>query len=148
MLDEVFMDQELLNDFIKEILEINQSLKSITEEQMKKRVMDHSLFEKYGQAIDRIYGTATTLGYPEFGQYARNMKEVCYMCSQCDYEMAQKKVLRMMIECNEVLDKVPTAILNPKEFKNFSRIFLVEAAKAERMQKQEFRLITRKSMAS
>jgi hypothetical protein len=142
------MDQELLQDFIKEILEINATLKVVTEQQMKLKVMDKTLFEKYGQAIDRIYGTATTLGFPEFGQYARIMKEVCYLCSQCDYEMAQKKVLRMMIECNEVLDKVPAAIINPKEFKNFSRVFLVEIAKAERMQKAEFRLITRKSIAS
>jgi hypothetical protein len=142
------MDQELINDFIKEILEINKELKTITDDQIKKKVMDKNLFEKYGQAIDRIYGTALTLGYKEFGLYARIMKEVCYSCSQSDNEMAQKKVARMMIECNEILEKVPTAILNPVEFKNFTRVFLVETAKADRMSKTEFRNIVRKSVAS
>lgn len=142
------MSQELIQDFINEILEINKELKSVTDEQMKKKVMDKTLFEKFGQAIDRIYGTATTLGFKEFGAYARIMKEVSYCASQSENEMAQKKVVRMMIECNEILEKVPAALKNPKDFKNFSRVFLVETAKADRMQKAEFRNITRKSIAS
>ncbi len=142
------MDKELLKDFISEILSINKNLKEITDEQVKKKVMDKALFEKYGQAIDRIYGTATTLGFKEFGAYSKIMKDVCYSCSQVDNEMAHKKVLRMMMECNEVLEKVPAAIANTEEFKKFTRVFLVETAKADRMAKTEFRSITRKSIAS
>lgn len=34
------MSQELIQDFINEILEINKELKSVSDEQIKKKVMD------------------------------------------------------------------------------------------------------------
>lgn len=141
------MDKELLKEFILETMKINADLKVVSEEQSKKKTMDPALFEKYGQSIDRIYGTAMTMGFTDLGKYAKAMKDMCYLCSQSTNETAQKKVLRMMIECNEILDKVPRAVVNPLEFKNFSRVFLVETTKAERLEKTDFRDITRKSCA-
>ncbi len=140
-------NNEMLKIFVDEINEILITLKAVTQEQMKKKTMDKSLFEKYGQAIDRIYGTAMTLGFTDLGKYTKAMKDVCYMCSQYDHEVGQKKVLRMMIECNDILEKIPTCIYKTEEFKKYSRTFTVEMAKAERMSRTEFQGITRKSCA-
>ncbi len=140
-------NKEMLGIFVAEINEILLELKAITSEQMKKRVMEGGPFEKYGQAIDRIYGTAMTLGFTELGKYTKAMKDVTYMCSQYNHEIGQKKVLRMMIECNEILEKVPTCIYQNEEFKKYSRAFTVEMAKAERLSKFEFHGISRKSCA-
>ena len=140
-------DNEMLDIFVTEIKEIHALLTKITNEQMKKRVFDGKLFEQYGQAIDRIYGTAMTLGFTDLGKYTKAMKDVCYMCSQYNHEVVQKKVLRMMIECNDILVKIPECIYKTEEFKKYSRVFLVEVTKAERLGKVEFSSITRKSCA-
>ncbi len=140
-------NKEMLNIFVAEINEILGTLKAVTNEQMKKKTMDKALFERYGQAIDRIYGTAMTLGFSDLGKYTKAMKDVCYMCSQYDHEVGQKKVLRMMIECNDLLEKIPSCIYNTEEFKKYSRTFTVEMAKAERLGRAEFHGITRKSCA-
>lgn len=141
------MDKELIKSFIIEIITINLELKKIVEEQTKKKAMDQTLFEKYGQNIDRIYGTAMTMGYSDLGKYAKAMKDVTYLCSQTNFETSQKKVLRMMMECNDILDKIPKAIINTEEFKKYSRLFLVETTKAQKLEKTEFRDFTRKSCA-
>ncbi len=140
-------DKEMLDAFVQEITEIHVMLVKITNEQMKKKVFDGKLFEQYGQAIDRIYGTAMTLGFTDLGKYTKAMKDVSYMCSQYGHETGQKKVLRMMIECNDILVKIPECIHKSEEFKKYSRIFLVEVTKAERLGKIEFQNITRKSCA-
>lgn len=141
------VQKEMLDVFVEELYTIRSELMTITNEQMKLRVMNKELFAKYGQAIDRIYGTAMTLGFSDLGKYCKAMKDVCYMCSQYNHEVGQKKVLRMMIECNDVLAKIPECIYKTEEFKKYSRIFLVEMTKAERLGKAEFSSITRKSCA-
>lgn len=140
-------NKEMLDVFVQEINEIHASLVQVTNEQMKKKIFDSKLFEQYGQAIDRIYGTAMTLGFADLGKYTKAMKDVCYMCSQYNHEVGQKKVLRMMIECNDILKKIPECIYKTEEFKKYSRVFLVEVTKAERLGKIEFQDITRKSCA-
>ena len=140
-------DPEMILSFMQEVQAINEELKTITSLQMKVKLMDPKLFENYGQAIDRIYGTAMTLGYSELGKYTKAMKDVCYLCSHYNHEIGQKKVLRMMIECNDILDRVPSCLVNKEEFKKLSRLFLVEVTKAERLAKIEFSNIQRKSCA-
>lgn len=137
----------MLDAFVEEIKTIHSQLVLITNEQMKKKVFDGKLFEQYGQAIDRIYGTAMTLGFTELGKYTKAMKDVSYLCSQYNHETGQKKVLRMMIECNDILEKIPQCIYKAEEFKKHSRVFLVEMTKAERLEKVEFQGISRKSCA-
>ncbi len=68
-------NKEMLDIFVAEINEILGNLKAVTNEQMKKRTMDKVLFERYGQAIDRIYGTAMTLGFSDLGLYTKAMKD-------------------------------------------------------------------------
>lgn len=141
------MDKELLRSFILEIVAINGDLKAVVSDQMKTKKMEPANFEKFGQGIDKIYGTAMTLGFTDLGKYAKAMKDVTYMCSQSNLEVAQKKVLRMMMECTEILDGTPKAIINTEEFKKYSRTFLIETTKAQKLEKTEFSDITRKSCA-
>lgn len=141
------MDEDLVSDFISEVKTIHLELKVILAAQLKTPKMDKALFEKFGQLIDRIYGTATTMGYTDIGKYLYAVKSVSYLSSQCDREVGQKKALRMMMDCVDYIEKIHMHIRNKDEMKNLYRLFVVEIAKADRMSKNEFQNITRKSVA-
>jgi hypothetical protein len=141
------MDEELVNDFIAEVKILHLELKVILNAQLKTPKMEKALFEKFGQLIDRIYGTSTTMGYVEIGKYLYAVKSVSYLSSQCDREVGQKKALRMMMDCVDYIEKIHMHIRNKDEMKNLYRLFVVEIAKAERMEKTEFQNIARKSVA-
>lgn len=138
---------ELTDDFVAEIKSIHIELKVIINTQLKSPKMDKALFEKFGQLIDRIYGTAMTLGYVEIGKYLLAIKNISYLSSQSDREVGQKKALRMMMECVDNIEKICASIYKKDELKSLSRLFAGEIAKAERMEKADFPSITRKSVA-
>lgn len=139
--------RELVDEFVKEMRAIHKDLQAIVATQLKSTKMDKPLLEKFGQLVDRIYGTAMTLGYTEVGKYFLAMKDVSYMSSQCDHEVGQKKALRMMMECVDNMEKICTCIYKKEELKNMNRLFTVEIAKVDRLSKTDFSSITRKSVA-
>lgn len=141
------MSNELVDEFVAEIKTIHKDLQLIVNTQLKSTKMEKSLFEKFGQLVDRIYGTAMTLGYIEIGKYFLAMKEISYMSSQCDREVCQKKALRMMMECVDNMEKICGCIHKKEELKSLNRLFVVEIAKVERLAKTDFHDITRKSVA-
>jgi chemotaxis protein histidine kinase CheA len=139
-------NDDVLNDFIQDIKQIHGELRNIVSQLMKmpENKMDRALFEKYGQLIDRIYGTATTLGYVEFGKYMKSMKDMCNICARFDHPVGHKKILRMMIECVDKMDAIIVTLPNKVEFKKMSRLFLVEISKAERLENTDFRELLKK----
>lgn len=141
------IQKELVDDFVTEMKEIHNDLRSIVETQLKSTKLDKVLFEKFGQLVDRIYGTAMTLGYTSVGKYFLAIKEVSYMSSQCDHEVGQKKAIRMMMECVDNMEKICQCILKKEELKSLDRFFAVEIAKVDRLSKTDFHSITRKSVA-
>lgn len=138
---------ELIDIFVGEIKTIHVELKKIVDAQLKTSKMDPALFEKFGQLVDRIYGTAMTMGYKEIGQYMFAMKNISYLSSQCDREVGQKKALRMMMECVDNIEKICLSVYKKEELLNLNRLFVVEMAKAERLAKSDFQAITRRSVA-
>ncbi|MBC7539604.1 MAG: hypothetical protein H7281_12340 [Bacteriovorax sp.] len=141
------MNDELIDDFVAEVKTIHIELKLIVNAQLKTPKMDKALFEKFGQYIDRIYGTAMTLGFTEIGKYLFAMKNISYLSSQCDREVGQKKALRMMMECVDNIEKICSCIYKKEEIKNLNHLFLIEITKAERLAKTDFQTITRRSAA-
>ncbi len=139
--------KEIIDSFVAEMKEIHSQLKGIVEQQLKNAKMDLPLFENFGQLIDRLYGTAMTLGYTSVGQYFLAIKEVSYMSSQCNHVVGQKKALRMMIECTDNMEKICRCIHKKEELKSLDRLFIVEIAKVDRLSKTDFQSIKRKSVA-
>ena len=67
---------ELLEDFIIEIQDLKAKMSITISKLIECKLQDKSLFEKFGQNVDRIYGTAMTLGHIEIGEYTKAMKDV------------------------------------------------------------------------
>ncbi|WP_198295923.1 hypothetical protein [Bacteriovorax sp. Seq25_V] len=107
--------------------------------------IDPSYFAKYGNAIDRIYGTAATLGYTDIASYCLAMKEVTYMASQSNSALGHKKTIKMMIESIALLEELITAIYDQSKMKLYKNKIIMEVKRVERMNRQEFYSITKKS---
>ena len=73
--------KDMIDFFVEEIhtLRAEMSLKVSKVMQGKLGELDLSYFAEFGQMIDRIYGTAATLGYEEIATYTKHLKDVCYM---------------------------------------------------------------------
>ena len=142
-------DKEMIDFFVDEIKEIKTDLSvrvdSLVTGSDKK--MEGGPFEEFGQMIDRIYGTAATMGFGEIASYCKALKDVCYMASQSENLKGQKKTLRMMIECIGFMETLVEAIYEPTKIKLFNKNIQIEMGKAERLGRAEFASITRKSCA-
>lgn len=141
-------ENELIDEFVSEVKNIHKDLRTIVNTQLKTPKMDNALFENFGQLVDRIYGTAMTLGFIDIGKYFLAIKEISYMSSQSNHEVGKKKSLRMMMECVDNMEKICLSVYSKEELKNLNRLFFtVEIAKAERLAKSDFQGIIRKSVA-
>lgn len=143
------LDKELLKDFQEEVLKIKGELSSYISAMMKTKIesVDVSYFGKYGQAIDRIYGTAATFGFKDIADYCLAMKEVTYMASQSTNVMGHKKTIKMMIESIALLEELSGSLEDEQKLKLYKNKIIMEVKRVERMNKQEFYSITRKSCA-
>jgi len=140
-------NKEMVDFFVEEInsLRAEMSIKVSKILQGKLGDLDLASFEDFGQMIDRIYGTAATLGYDEIATYTKHLKDVCYMASQTQNERGHRKVLQMMIECISLLEELKDCIYDKDQLYMFSRRMKVEGARAEKLGRAEFYSIDRKS---
>ncbi len=141
------VDKELIDDFCAEIIKIKGELSTYIAQMMKPKIeqIDASYFSKYGNAIDRIYGTAATLGYTDIASYCLAMKEVTYMAAQSENQLGHKKTIKMMIESIGFLEELTSAIYDNSKLKLFKNKITMEVKRVERMNRQEFYSITKKS---
>lgn len=140
------IDPELFSEFKNEVREIEKILKNTVNVIISSGMKDSASFEKYGQVVDRIYGTAATLGLKDFADYARTLKEVSYKCSQTKNEDAQKKVTRMLIEFLKYTDLACRCQnLNKEEEFVFNVQLNREIQRAKRLSQKELYGIERAS---
>lgn len=109
-------DPEMLEAFKEEILVIKNELQPIVEG-LKASYDKGEPFEKFGQVIDRIYGTASTLGFMEMANYCRTIKSVSYKCSQSDNMYAKGIVKGLCINAFGYLDNFSKLIMKPTELR-------------------------------
>lgn len=131
------LDEEMKEEFLSEVRSLQLELKTIVDKLLL-NYKQPPLFLEFGQKIDRIYGTAMTLGLNDFGLYAKAMKDVCYMCGNANSDMGQKKVLNMMSTCLENFDILCRGIGDPKAFKEVANVIKSSIQKVEILEKTYF----------
>lgn len=70
------MDQELFEAFIEEVTALKKELGSI-QESLSSDLSDPKKFLDFAQIIDRIYGTALTMGLNDVGEYLGVIRNTC-----------------------------------------------------------------------
>lgn len=138
-------DKEILDGFVEEIRAIEKTLKQIAQKMIQAKLQDKSHFEQYGQTIDRVYGTAATLGFNELAEYTKALKDLSYKCSQSDNEKGIKKTAEMLILCLKYLDQICKGIHNPDELKKVRYLMSIDVSKAEKLCRSYFFSINRVS---
>jgi len=138
-------DNEILDEFVTEIRVIEKVLKNVIQKLISSKLQEKILFEQYGQAIDRVYGTAATLGFSELAEYTKALKDLSYKCGQSDNEKGIKKTTEMLIACLKYLDQICKGIHDQNELKKVRYLMSVDVSKAEKLCRSYFFSISRVS---
>ncbi|MFN8369242.1 MAG: hypothetical protein U0T83_01320 [Bacteriovoracaceae bacterium] len=140
------MDQEILQMFSDEIRAIEKELKVVIFGLIKSKLRDKSLFEKYGQIIDRVYGTAATLNFMEVADYCRMMKEITYKCSASDNEVGIQKCMYLMLESLKYLEIIPKTVSDAEELKKIRYKMKLDLGRGENLTRSYFFSIKKTSV--
>ncbi len=132
---EIELDPEIAKAFCDEIIEIRNQLKPYID-QMRTDYSQAKPFEQFGLTIDRIYGTAATIGFKEVADYARALKWVSYKCSQSSNMYAKGQVKDMCMVAVALLEKFVTIIQKPNEVKKIQYTMQKEREKADEVTKK------------
>jgi chemotaxis protein histidine kinase CheA len=114
------MDRELIDEFVSEMKLLQVDLKRAIKMIIVSKMQEPRAYENYGQVIDRIYGTATTLGMMELGEYTKALKDISYMAANSDNMKGREKAGRMMIEGINLFERLVNSIYNKEELKKLN----------------------------
>lgn len=139
------MGNELITFFVDEVKELRSEMTGITSKLIQTKMQDRELFADFGQLVDRIYGTAATLGYKEIGDYTKAIKDVTYMAANSENESGQKKTLLFMIKYIELNDQICDSLYDKEKLGQINRLLNIEKSKADILNKKEFFSVQDKS---
>lgn len=130
-------DPELIEAFVAEIIQIKGELLQ-TVSALESNVNQPEQFLKFGQIIDRVYGTALTLGFKHIGDYAGLLKMICNKCGQSKIQRSMPPVLKMMKRCLENFDAIIAGVKNPGAFLKIQADIEMETKRAKALEKDIF----------
>lgn len=141
------MDTEMLTFFVDEIKDIRNSMVKSISGLIDTKMEDSFRFEEAGQMVDRIYGTAATLGLTEISEYTKAVKDVSYMASASENVHGKKKVVKFLIKYVELSDLICASIFDRKELVKVNHQLKIEKSKAVLLNQREFYSVKKKSCA-
>lgn len=133
-------DPELLKDFITEVGTLEAELNGVVAS-LRGNPDQPPLYGKFAQLIDRIYGTAGTLGFKDLAAYCGMLKKTCYACEKPEAKRAQAKVLRLMEACMENLGALIKGINDPTIIDKMRHALHLEAQKANKLHDEIFQFV-------
>lgn len=136
---------EMVQIFIDEINTLKSEMSQTISKLIESKLQDKDLFEKFGQLVDRIYGTAMTLGHVEIGEYTKAMKDVTYMASASDNEKGHQKTVRTMIKYIELNDEICLALRDPQKLRLLNLKLNQEKSRVQILNRREFFNIDKRS---
>jgi len=108
------LDNEMIEIFIEEVGELKTELTPIYES-LKKNPQQPELFTSFAQIIDRIYGTATTMGFVDVGNYLGAVRNVSRKCGTSQIPRGMVAVSKVVKNCMENFDTLQASLKNPGE---------------------------------
>lgn len=131
------IDNELLEIFIEEVGELKAELSPILEN-LKSNAQQPQLFLDFSQIIDRIYGTATTMGFIELGEYLGVVRNITRKCGNSKVPRAMPEVLKIAKTCMEEFDTIQSSLTNPNELKILLGKMKLEMNRAKKIETEIF----------
>ena len=138
---------EMMSVFRDELSVISGILEPIAE---KLRINPNQppLYQEFGQVIDRVYGTAATLGLKEVAEYCRSMKTLTYKCSQTHAVHSMSQVRDMVLVSVQLIKKVQQITNEPNQIKKIQYTLQKERERAEEISRKLLGAIKRTSLVT
>ena len=136
----VLDDPEMLAGLAEEMKTLESQLAPVVAE-LKKNNSQPELFEKFGQIIDRIYGTAATFGLKELASYCGTLKKICYECAKLKSPNANARVLRLLEAYLQNLANLIKGITDPVVAKQINHAMHLEEQKAKKIEEEIFKYV-------
>jgi hypothetical protein len=134
------IDPELANDLANEMRVLEVELTKVVAE-LKIKSDQPELFEKFGQIIDRIYGTALTFGLKELASYCGTLKKICYECAKAKIPRANSLVLKLLETFLENVSELIKGITDPTAAVKLKDAMRIEELKAQKIHEQIFSFV-------
>lgn len=137
-IDFMEMDEELVEVFIEEITELKGELEAIVAK-LQGSVARPESFTHYAQIIDRIYGTATTMGFIEIGNYLGEVRNICRQCGSSNIPRAFPEVFKIIRSCTENIDDMKSSLTCESQLKLFLGKIRVDLLKVNKINEDIFK---------
>jgi chemotaxis protein histidine kinase CheA len=131
------MDQELVEIFTDEIGELKNELNPILES-LKENNQQPKLFKDFSQVIDRIYGTATTMGFTEIGEYLGSVRNLNRKASSSNIPIGMQATFKISRTCMDHFDTIKESLTNTHAAKELTEIVKLENKKMEKIENEIF----------
>ena len=130
-------DKELLESFIEEITALNKEilvvLKALAED-----INQPQEFLKFSNFVDRIYGTALTLGFEDLGKYCGELKTITRMTGNAEIQRAMPPVLKLMMNYTVHFKLLKESVEDPKKVHKFNDAIKIDLMKIQKLHKDIF----------
>lgn len=135
----------MLDEFVAEMTEINREMSIKISKLIETKMESTTDFESLGQMVDRIYGTAATLGFKHIAEYTLALKEIAYMASDSNNETGKKKTIKMFITYMDLSKRICEVIYDEKNLAELTFMIKQEVSRAELLNRKEFYSVKKKS---
>lgn len=126
------IDKELLDMFTDELGQLKGELTPIVES-LSTNAQQPELFTNFAQIIDRIYGTATTMGFDEIGEYTGAVRNMTRKTGTSKVPRAMPEVLKVMKNCMEHFDTMQTSLEDPAQLQVLKTKMKLEMSRCEKI---------------
>ncbi|WP_127716772.1 hypothetical protein [Halobacteriovorax sp. HLS] len=131
------MDRELIEIFNDEIGELKMEISPILES-LKTNSQQQDLFKNFAQIIDRIYGTATTMGFDEIGAYLGNVRNLSRKASSSNIPRGMLEVFKIAKTCTENFELMQNSLISSDAAKELSAKLQFETKKINKIDTEIF----------
>lgn len=118
----VVVDPEILQLFRDELHTLKAELDPMVEK-LKANIDVAQCFNDFSNIIDRIYGTAATLGFKELAEYTGMLKQLSRKCFNAKNLYAMEKTKELIIICVLNMERMEQSLHDPRMIRQMKLVF-------------------------
>lgn len=130
-------DNELMESFLQEITGLNMEILEVLKV-LNKEINKPEEYLKFSNIVDRIYGTAMTLGYEELGTYCGELKTITRLAGNTEIQRSYKPVLKLMMNYCANFKALKESLTKPEALETFKKDISFDLKKMEKLHQDIF----------
>ncbi len=131
------LDQEMMRELMNEAKAIQDELIPLVDK-LKENPNQSDVLLVISNIIDRIYGTAMTLGLKEIGGYTGVVKNITRQCAAANIPRAYPEVFKIVENCVKNFDYLVGSIQDTKMRQKFLQKSIIDMKRAKKIEEEIF----------